>query len=201
MKRLAFTLLASLALCACATSGDPKGAESHAAPAAGGFVVSERVKASGDVRADFEQAVGLLQQEQYASAIALLTQVTAAAPQLTAAWIDLGMAHARVNDLEHARTCLEKAIELNPRHPVAYNELGMVQRRTGHFAEARQSYEKALELQPDFRFARRNLAILCDLYLADASCALEQYELYVQAAPDDETATRWVADLRARAGK
>lgn len=194
-------LLAALALCACATSGDPKPGESAAAPAAGGFVVSERVKASGDVRADFEQAVGLLQQEQYASAIALLTQVTEAAPQLTAAWIDLGMAHARVNDLERARTCLEKAIQTNPRHPVAYNELGMVQRRSGRFAEARQSYEKALELQPEFRFARRNLAILCDLYLADAGCALEQYELYVQAAPDDETATRWVADLRARAGR
>jgi Tfp pilus assembly protein PilF len=194
-------LLASLALCACATSGDPKAGQSAAAPAAGGFVVSERVKASGDVRADFEQAVGLLQQEQYASAIALLTQVTEAAPQLTAAWIDLGMAHARVNDLERARTCLEKAIQTNPRHPVAYNELGMVQRRSGRFAEARQSYEKALELQPEFRFARRNLAILCDLYLADAGCALEQYELYVQAAPDDEAATRWVADLRARAGK
>ena len=74
-------------------------------------------------------------------------------------------------------------------------------RRTGRFAEARQSYEKALALYPEFHFARRNLAILCDLYLADAGCALENYELYTQAAPDDEAAARWVADLRTRAGK
>jgi Tfp pilus assembly protein PilF len=197
-------VLAALLLfvCACATRGEaPSAAEGAQDPARGGFVVRERVRVGGDVRDDFEKAVRLLEQEQYAPAIALLTQVTAAAPQLTAAWIDLGMAHARVDEIEKARTCLERAVEQNPKHPVAWNELGMVQRRSGRFAEARQSYEKALALQPDFHFARRNLAILCDLYLEDAGCALEQYELYVKAAPGDEAAAKWVADLRARAGR
>jgi Flp pilus assembly protein TadD len=199
LARRALLVATAWGVCACAT---PSGESASAPdPARGGFVVSERVRVDGDVREDFESAVRLLEQEQYASAIALLTQVTEAAPQLTAAWIDLGMAHARVGDVERARSCLERAVEQNPKHPVAYNELGMVLRRSGRFADARRSYEQALELQPDFHFARRNLAILCDLYLADAGCALEHYERYVQAAPGDEAAAKWVADLRARAGR
>jgi Flp pilus assembly protein TadD len=201
LLRKTLLLASAWSVCACATQGETPSADGAGQPARGGFVVSERVRVDGDVREDFERAVRLLEQEQYAPAIALLTEVTQAAPQLTAAWIDLGMAHARVDDLERARTCLERAVEQNPKHPVAYNELGIVQRRSGRFAEARQSYEKALALEPGFHYARLNLAILCDLYLEDAGCALEHYERYAQAAPADEAAARWIADLRARAGR
>ena len=48
---------------------------------------------------------------------------------------------------------LERAVELNPRHPVAYNELGMLYRKKGEFAAARASYEKALQQSPEFHFA------------------------------------------------
>ena len=160
--------------------------------------ITDSVRVSSSVRADFERAVRMLGEERYESGIALLLDVTQAAPELTAAHIDLGIAYARLDDLEHAEASLERALEIEPTHPVALNELGMVQRRTGRFQEARESYERALAAYPGFHFARKNLGILCDLYLADADCALESYERYAQAVPDDEMASMWIADLRNR---
>jgi hypothetical protein len=36
------------------------------------------------------------------------------------------------------------------------------------------------------------------VYLADLTCALENYEVYVEAVPDDDEAAMWVADIRNR---
>jgi Flp pilus assembly protein TadD len=166
-----------------------------------GFVIRESVTVDADVRADFEAALARLEQRDTAGGIALLVKVTEAAPQLTAAHVDLAMAYEQAGDMEHAEASLKRALELSPRHPVVYNELGIVYRRTGRFEEARKSYLRALELHPEFHFARRNLAILCDVYLNDPVCALENYELYAKAVPDDEATSAWIADLHKRIGK
>jgi len=197
----AIAVLAAAALgFACAGSGATRPAP-VALQDASGFTISESVRASGSARAGFDSAVRALEQKQYDSGIEQLTLVTEAAPDATSAHIDLAIAYRETNDLERAEASLKKALELNSRHPVALNELGIVYRKTGRFAEARKSYEQVLALYPGFHFARRNLAILCDVYLGDARCALEQYELYLQAVPGDEKAAMWVTDLRARAGK
>jgi len=194
-------LLAAAALaCACAGGGAARPAPVEVQDASG-FTIREPVRASGSARADFEGAVHALEQKDYARGIAELEQVVQAAPDATVAHIDLGIAYRETNELAKAEASLKQALVQNPRHPVALNELGIVYRRTGRFAEARRSYEQALAAYPGFHFARRNLGILCDLYLADPGCALEQYQLYLQAVPGDAQAATWVADLRARVGK
>ena len=164
----------------------------------GGFTVAEEVRVAVETRGNYDSATRLLEQNQYEQGIALLLKVTESAPNVTAPRIDLGIAYGRVGELDKGIASLKTALELNPRHPVAYNELGLLQRRKGDFAAARASYEQAIALSAGFHFARLNLAILCDLYLADLPCALDNYVAYQQTVPDDPNAAMWIADLRAR---
>ncbi len=167
-------------------------------PDATGFTVTQEIRVSGDVRAEYDQALRLVAQQPSEPGIALLVKVTDSAPGAIAPHIDLGIAYARAGDLDRAEESFGRALAINPDHPVANNELGIVYRRKGRFAEARAAYEKALAISPSFHFAHRNLAILCDLYLMDLGCALTHYEAYSRAVPDDKDAVKWIADLRAR---
>ena len=166
-----------------------------------GFTITQDVRVSGDLRADYETATRLLQQQKYAEGIALLVKVTEGAPTAVAPFIDLGIAYSRTGDLDRAEASLQKALQIDANHPIANNELGMVYRRKGRFADARAAYERALAVYPAFHYAHRNLAILCDLYLQDLDCALQHYEAYRQAVPDDQEAVKWIADLHNRTGR
>lgn len=165
-----------------------------------GFTITENVSVSNAVRVDYDRALSLIEQGQADQGIRLLESVVESAPEVSGPIIDLGIAAHRAGDLEAAEAHLLQAREINPEHPVAHNELGIIYRKTGRFALARSSYEAALALYPGYHHARRNLGILCDLYLADLECALASYEAYMKTVPGDDQAAMWIADLRNRMG-
>jgi Flp pilus assembly protein TadD len=208
-------LTALLAGCASQTPGQPSEAAQPTAdtsqaelPAANparvevdegvGFTVTEVASLGSDVRASYREALQRLAQNDLQGGIALLKEVVDSAPDATAPYIDLGMAYARAEDYEAAVQSYLSALAVTPNHPVAHNELGIVYRKLGRFDEARASYERALAVYPGFHYARRNLAVLCDLYLADLDCALEQYRLYEAAVVDDHDVEIWIGDLENR---
>jgi Flp pilus assembly protein TadD len=210
-KRVAATACLVIGLAGCATTSGPtstKDAEPAAVPEAVpalidvqddvGFTITEEVRIGAATRADYERALSLLDQGASDEGIALLQQIVVDAPEVSAPRIDLGIALHERGDLEAAEAELAKALVLNPAHPIAHNELGIIYRKTGRFEAARNSYEAALEVYSGYHFARRNLAVLCDLYLGDLDCALENYEAYMQTVPGDDEATIWIADLKSR---
>lgn len=199
--RAAYMLILTGLLQACATTPSPQPDARIQIQENVGFTITEEARISGSVRADYEAALTLLEQGQHNEGVALLEAVAMAAPQFSAPRIDLGIAYHRVGNLEAAETNLLQAIALNAEHPIAHNELGIVYRKTGRFSAARQSYGAALAIYPGYHFARRNLAVLCDLYLQDAACAFENYEAYMATVPDDAQASMWITDLRNRSGQ
>lgn len=166
-----------------------------------GFIIMETASMDAESRSDFERAVTLMKDRDYAEAIGVLEKVIERAPGVTAPYVNLAIAYRHIDKPEPAEQHLKTALELVPEHPVASNEYGLLLRRAGRFAEARAIYEKTLATFPDYHPARRNLGILCDLYLNDQACALAQYEIYSEAMPGDEQVKIWVADLRARMGR
>lgn len=165
-----------------------------------GFIIAEVPPMDEVLHRDFDAAVTMLERKDYDEAIVLLEKIIEKSPGVTAPYIDIAIAYGNTDRLEQAEENLKAALELFPGHPAACNEYGLLHRKTGRFAEARAMYEMAIAGFPDYYPARRNLGILCDLYLNDLSCALEHYEIYSEARPYDGQVRLWVADLRARLG-
>jgi len=199
LRALCVIMMSALLFAGCTATTKPKRAAANIQiQEAVGFTITEEVRISENVRLKYYEALNYLNDGQLERGIVILEEVAEVAPLVTAPRIDLGMAHHRNGDLEAAESNLLKALELNASHPVAHNELGIIYRKNGRFREAKQRYEAAIAVYPGYHHARRNLAILCDLYLGDLDCALNQYEAYMTTVPADEEASMWIADLRNR---
>jgi tetratricopeptide (TPR) repeat protein len=153
------------------------------------------------VEFDFMSAIKLMQGENYAQAISVLNSVIEREQRLPAPYINIAIAYNKSGDVKAAEENLISALKLDIGQPVANNELGLLYRKQGRFNAARTAYENALKDHPEYLPAIRNLGVLCDLYIHDYACALQQYENYLDLRPDDKTVVIWVADVKQRLGK
>ena len=161
----------------------------------------EYVEVDNDIEQDFMSASKLLQQGNNEQAIAILKSIIEREQRLPAPYVNLAIAYNRLGDTRAAEENLISALKLDIGHPVANNELGLLYRKEGKFNAARTAYENAIKKHPEYLPARKNLGVLCDLYTHDFSCALEQFEDYLELKPDDKEVAIWVADLKRRVSR
>ena len=159
------------------------------------------VDIDSDVELDFKNAIVLMQQGNDAQAVTVLESVIEREQRLPAPFVNIAIAYNKLGDTKAAEENLIKALKLEIGHPIANNELGLLYRKAGKFNAARTAYQNAINEHPDYLAAKRNLGVLCDLYMHDFECALEQFEDYLDLKPDDKTVAIWVADVKRRLGK
>ena len=190
-------LIISLTLLSCAGGGDVKQDEA---------VSYEKKTISyldieSDVEDDFKSAIVLMQQDQNAQAVSVLKSVIEREKRLPAPYVNIAIAYNRLGNTAAAEENLINALKLDIGHPVANNELGLLYRKSGKFKAARTAYENAIKQNPEYLPAIRNLGVLCDLYMHDYECALQQFEDYLELEPDDKTVSIWVVDVKRRLAK
>lgn len=167
----------------------------------GGYNKPVNIDIDSDIEDSFNQAVKHLKAQEYDQAIALLTDIIQMEKRAAAPYVNLGMAYDLKGDVKQAEEYLQQAVSIDLAHPVANNQLGLLYRKQGRFDDARKAYTNALSQYPDYLPVRKNLGILCELYLRDFPCAMEQYEYYQKLRPDDKSVNNWVVDLSRRMGR
>jgi Flp pilus assembly protein TadD len=161
----------------------------------------DHVDVDAGVEQDFSKAIKLLAQGDNELASTILNSVIEREQRLPAPYVNLAIAYNRMGRTDEAEKNLISALKLDIGHPVANNELGLLYRKAGKFKAARTAYENAIQKHPDYLPAKKNLGVLCDLYMHDFNCALEQFEDYLELKPDDKTVAIWVVDVKRRLGK
>ena len=157
----------------------------------------EKIIISEQAQQQFDEALKLLDEKHYEQAVNILNQLVKEESRFAAPFVNLGMAYKRMGDPAKAEENLRRAVDIDLGNAQANNELGMLYRKQGRFADARKAYENALADHPDYLPALQNLGILCDLYMGDLECALNQYEKYLDIE-DNKNIKIWITDLKRR---
>jgi len=166
-----------------------------------GFALNEAEMLSEELQKQFNDGVNLFLAKDYDASIEQFDDVIEQAPDISAPHVDIAMAYRNIDRPELAEDHLNAALQLVPGHPVASQEYGLLLSGAGRFLQARDIYEQSLEVFPEYLPLRKNLGILCDLYLRDLECALEQYLVYAEFNPEDEYVQLWISELQLRLGQ
>jgi Tfp pilus assembly protein PilF len=173
-------------------------------PDADGMLSAEEyagINVDSDVKADFNEAVSMLQQNKNEQAASILKRVINREKRLPSPYINIAIAYHRLTKIDEAIENINLALKLDALNPMANNELGLLYREKGEFEAARTAYLVAINNHKNYLPAKKNLGVLCDIYINDTACALEQFERYLQEKPNDKKVKIWIADVKNRLAK
>ena len=110
-------------------------------------------------RPDFFNDLVLLFQDRadFAKAVSFHKRAVKVDPGFVFAYINLGVAHKRLGQLDEGVAAYRQALKINPRSPEAHNNLGNLLRTSGDLKQAKTHLETALALRPGYTDAQANL--------------------------------------------
>jgi predicted O-linked N-acetylglucosamine transferase (SPINDLY family) len=118
-----------------------------------GFVSLKNVLTRGKKK----QALALLQSQRWPEAKTLFTQICESDKTDAEAWSNLMLIHLQMGELENARACGERVLQINPRALEVILNLGGLCAAEGKFEQAEQYCRQAIAIRPDFAGAHYNL--------------------------------------------
>ena len=112
----------------------------------------------GDVVAEHNRAIVLMQRGEAAAAIPALERTVAARPDDPGYHDNLGLAYAHADRFDDAIAAHRRALALDERRPGTWSNLGNALRDAARHDEAEASFERALAIDPSYAEARWHLA-------------------------------------------
>jgi tetratricopeptide (TPR) repeat protein len=144
--------------------------------------------------------IALLDQFQYAEAVAAFTEVVKLRHDYADGYTNIGLTEIVWEKYGSARTAIRKALTLDPNNARAIYYDGLLQRRAGNTEQEIADFRKVVQMYPQSRDARRELGITY-YQQKDEHAALEQFEALQAIDPDDLVAHYNLSILYRRMGQ
>ena len=125
--------------------------------------------------------IALLDQFQYAEAVAAFTEVVKLRHDYVDGYTNVGLTEIVWEKYDSARTAIRRALTLDPNNARALYYDGLLQRRAGNTEQEIADFRKVVEMFPQSRDARRELGITY-YQQNDEHKALEQFEALAAAS-------------------
>jgi Flp pilus assembly protein TadD len=104
-------------------------------------------------------------------------------------------------DLKEASRTLEEALKQHPKNAGLLNLRGIVHAQRNEIPQARKDLSEAVRLEPDLPPAWQNLARVCQLEPASATCAIDAWQHVLRLSPGDQEAHGSLSLLYERQGR